>query len=58
MTLTIDSLTRSIAIELIDRIAVSQVYTVDGEKNLDIAISYKFSPIGVKPIPDNKKRAC
>jgi len=40
--LTIDSLTRAIVVELIDRIEVSEIYSVDGEKNLDISIRYKF----------------
>jgi chaperonin cofactor prefoldin len=40
--LTIDGLTRAIVVELIDRIEVSEIYNVDGEKNLDISISYKF----------------
>ena len=40
--LTIDSLTRAIVVELIDRIDVSEVYNVDGERNLDISIRYKF----------------
>ena len=40
--LTIDRLTRAIVVELIDRIDVSEVYNVDGEKNLDISIRYKF----------------
>jgi len=40
--LTINDLTRSIVVELIDRIDVSEIYSVDGEKNLDISISYKF----------------
>ena len=40
--LTINDLTRSIVVELIDRIDVSEIYSVDGEKNLDISISYKL----------------
>ena len=40
--LTIDSLTRAIVVELIDKIEVSEIYEVDGEKNLDISINYKF----------------
>jgi hypothetical protein len=35
-------LTRAIVTELIDRIDVSEVYSVDGEKNLDISIHFKF----------------
>jgi len=41
--LTIDSLTRAIVVELIDRIEVSETYDMNGEKFLDINISYKFS---------------
>lgn len=41
--LTIDSLTRAIVVELIDRIEVSETYDMSGEKFLDINISYKFS---------------
>lgn len=41
--LTIDSLTRVIVVELIDRIEVSETYDMNGEKFLDINISYKFS---------------
>jgi len=41
--LTIDCLTRAIVVELIDRVEVSEIYTVDGEKSLDINIFYKFS---------------
>ena len=59
--LTIDSLTRAIVVELIDRIEVSEIYDLDGEKNLDISISYKFGylpqkakePIGSHPTKDN-----
>lgn len=41
--LTIDSLTRAIVVELIDCIEVSETYDMNGEKFLDINISYKFS---------------
>lgn len=41
--LTIDSLTRAIVVELIDRIEVSETYDRSGKKFLDINISYKFS---------------
>ena len=40
--ITIDSLTRNVVVELIDSIEVSQIYETDGEKNLDVSISYKF----------------
>ncbi|MCL2565343.1 MAG: recombinase family protein, partial [Defluviitaleaceae bacterium] len=56
--LTIDSLTRAIVVELIDRIEVSEVYDVDGEKNLDIAINYRFGLPGSNPTPGQKNRAC
>jgi hypothetical protein len=36
-------LTRAIVVELIDRIEVSETYDMNGEKFLDINISYKFS---------------
>jgi len=40
--LSIDSLTRDIVVELIDKIEVSETYDTDGERNIDISISYKF----------------
>ena len=40
--LTIDSITRAIAVELIDRIEVGETYDEAGEKNLDLEIFYKF----------------
>jgi len=43
--LTIDSLTRAIVVDLIDRIEVSETYDVNGEKNIDISIDYKFGRI-------------
>lgn len=43
--LTIESLTRAIVVELIDRIEVSEICNVDGEKILDISIRYKFKPV-------------
>jgi len=52
--LTIDTLTRAIVVELIDRIEVSEVYDADGEKNLDIAINYRFGFSNAK----QKNRAC
>ena len=52
--LTIDSLTRAIVVELIDRIEVSEIYNVDGEKNLDINISYKFGYLNIGREPDKK----
>jgi len=55
--LTIDSLTRAIVVELIDRIDVSEVYNADGEKNLDIAISYRFGLQADKNKLEQKNRA-
>ena len=43
--LTIDCLTRSIVVDLIEKIVVSENYNVDGEKNIDIEIVYKFGRI-------------
>ena len=43
--LTIDSLTRAIVVDLIDRIDVSETYSVDGERTVDISIDYKFGRI-------------
>lgn len=43
--LTIDSLTRAIVVDLIDKIIVSEIYSVDGERNIDIDIVYKFGRI-------------
>lgn len=43
--LTINSLTRAIVVELIDKITVSETYKVDGERNIDISINYKFGCI-------------
>jgi len=40
--LTINELTRAVVVELIDRVEVSEIYSADGEKNLDISIRYKF----------------
>ena len=40
--LTIDALTRTIAVELISRIEVSEAYDADGEKYLDLEIFYRF----------------
>ena len=40
--LTIDTLTRAIAVEMIERIEVSETYNVGGEKTLDLEIFYKF----------------
>ena len=40
--LTIDSLTRAIVVELIEKIDVSEVYNINDEKSLDITIHYKF----------------
>jgi len=55
--ITIDGLTRAIVVELIDRIDVSEVYDNDGEKNLDISISYKFGRFNLLHEPQ-EKRAC
>jgi len=32
----------ALVVELIDRIEVSEVFSVEGEKNIDISVSYKF----------------
>ena len=56
--LTIDTLTRAIVVELIDRIEVSEVYSVDGEKNLDISISYRFGREDTSNKSVQSKRAC
>jgi DNA invertase Pin-like site-specific DNA recombinase len=40
--LSIDTVTRAIAVELIDRIEVSQEHTENGEKIIDVNIFYKF----------------
>jgi len=52
--LTIDALTRAMAVELISRIEVSETYDADGEKYLDLEIFYKF---GLKNSED-ENRAC
>jgi DNA invertase Pin-like site-specific DNA recombinase len=49
--ITIDSLTRQIAVELIDRIEVSETYSVDGKPNIDLHIVYRFG------IPTSKSNA-
>jgi len=46
--LTIDSLTRALVVELVENVVVSQIYEADGEKNLDISISYKFGYLAQK----------
>lgn len=48
--LYIDALTRDIVVELIDRIEVSEMYTENGEKNLDVNILYKFGNKKIEPI--------
>ena len=48
--LTIDALDRAIVMELIDRIEVSESYDVDGVKNIDISINYKFGRIEKEPV--------
>jgi len=53
--ITIDGLTRAIVVELIDRIEVSEVYSVDGERNLDISISYKFDRFNLPHHPQKGK---
>ena len=50
--LNIDNLSRDVVVRLIDRIEVSQAYSIDGETNLDVSISYKFGRLS------QKKRAC
>jgi DNA invertase Pin-like site-specific DNA recombinase/chaperonin cofactor prefoldin len=53
--ITIDGLTRAIVVELIDRIDVSEIYNVDGERNLDISISYKFDRFNLPSNPQKGK---
>jgi len=55
--IAIDDLTRAIAVELIDRIDVSEIYDVDGERNLDISINYKFGRFNL-PHDVKKNRVC
>jgi len=55
--ISIDSLTRAIVVELIDKIEVSEVYDKDGEKNLDINISYKFGRLNYSNERKEKNRA-
>ena len=43
--LTIDTLTRAIVVDLIDKIVISEFYSVDGERQVDIDIVYKFGGI-------------
>jgi hypothetical protein len=50
--ISIDAVTRAIAVELIDRIEVSEEYDKDGEKYLDVSIFYKF---GLSKTSQNKK---
>ncbi len=55
--LTIDELTRTIAVELIDRIVVSQMREEGGEKVLDLEIFYKFGlkqSDQVNPVYENR----
>ncbi len=40
--LSVDVITRAIAVELINRIEVSETYDTNGEKTLDLEIFYKF----------------
>ena len=49
--ISIETLDRNIVVELIDNIAVSEVYKIDGEKHQDVTITYKF----VGCLDDNKK---
>ena len=53
--ITIDDLTRAIVVELIDRIEVSEIYDVDGERNLDIDIHYKFGRFNLPRNPQKGK---
>jgi len=55
--ISIDSLTRAIVVELIEKIEVSEVYDKDGEKNLDINISYKFGRLNYSNERKEKNRA-
>ena len=55
--LTIDSLTRAVVVELIDRVDVSETYDRNGEKFIDINIAYKFNPKIANPDPQKINRA-
>lgn len=55
--LTIDSLTRAVVVELIDRVVVSEIYDRNGEKFIDINIAYKFNPKIVSSDPQKINRA-
>lgn len=55
--LTIDSLTRAVVVELIDRVVVSEIYDRNGEKFIDINIAYKFNPKIANPDPQKINRA-
>lgn len=50
--LSINNLSHDVVVGLIDRVEVSETYSVDGETNLDISISYKLGRLS------QKKRAC
>ena len=55
--LTIDSLTRAVVVELIDRVVVSEIYDRNGEKFIDINIAYKFNPKIANSDPQKINRA-
>jgi hypothetical protein len=52
--LNIECLTREIVKEMVGRIEVSQTYDVDGKKNLDMAIFYKFGLGGTETAAEAK----
>jgi DNA invertase Pin-like site-specific DNA recombinase len=58
--ISIDSLTRQIVVELIDRIEVSEIYYVNGEATYDLKISYRFGIPASKNASSNmtNKIAC
>jgi len=56
--ITIDSLTRQIVVELIERIEVSETYSVDGKPNIDLHIAYRFGIPASKSNAMTNKIAC
>jgi DNA invertase Pin-like site-specific DNA recombinase len=56
--LSIENLNRDVVVGLIDRIEASEVYSIAGENNLDISISYKFGRLKASRSPQKKNRAC
>ena len=55
--LTIDALTRAVVVDLIDRIEVSEAYEIDGEKQFDLEIFYKFGLTNASSDLAKEKRA-